>query len=451
MQVEIVLFNDITNQVPFKPRQRIISRLSEIIGFLGTQYKVTTSNNLEKIIKESSAEYVLVISLGNYFDGVEAIEEMVEYAIEQKTPLVAHILHQTSVFQIHPQWFMIKTSVYKKLGCPPIVPQNIDSRSLLMVPNRSRENVHDNYTPLWVTPSKSYAMQTVPGHFFGTYLLDSILNAGYTIKNVPQNVRYKKTYCYPNENWQEIIQCLDDKNYQPVNANVEKFVNIFKKSINNVFNDKGYYPINSEKIPPINNNQPIFKDKTYNFFAGVCGGIKPALITGADNFDKDSTVVLFDASQAALDWQIYIYDNWDGVPENFEILAKKFKKDNPEYTELFNHHNNYLDILEENLSSAEIDYKELKRRWDKFKDYNVEFLKINLLEETSIKELCKMLEDSQTRAYIWFSNSFDMDWQRFYFGSNYMKYKLQEVLDIIKNNTSASLVLEECTHLRLIR
>jgi hypothetical protein len=451
MQVEIIFYDEMSKDVPSPQRHLLRSRLLDLAEYQSIGFKTTFSNNLESSIKSSQFDYVLVISLGNHFGNISIVQNMVNFAINEKTPLVAHLLHQEGCFHFHPQWFLINTSVYKKLRCPVIRPDHITKRSLLMDPIRSKENFHDNYTPHWIAPSKSYTAKTVPGHFFGTYFLDSLLTAGYTIKNIPQLIRYQKSYSYPNENWEELVKCLENKSHEPTNHNVEEFIKKIRGSYLEVYSDLGYYPINTEDIFPVNYKDKNLKQFKYNVFTGVCGGIKPALISGSEDFEPNTQVILFDASQAAIDWQKYLIENWDGVFENLESVYQNFKDQNNHFTSIIDPYANILDKLKYRLDTAKIDNTELKRRWDKFKTYPKSFCKIDLLDNESLSSLLKQLDNPGANSYFWMSNSLHMDWQMFYLGAKHMEVKLQEVLDLIGRQTTSKMVVEHGTVLYKIR
>jgi len=449
MQVEIVLYDEITNDVPSEHRDILRKRLYDLIKYQTLGFKITQTNNLESHIKNCSSEYVLVLALGSHIGGPAVIQELVDYAIQEKTPVICHILHREGLFQLHPQCILINTAVYRKIGCPPIRPVRSEKRLLLMTPNRSRENFHDSYTPHWISPSASYEMKTVPGHFYGTYLLEELVKNGYTVKNFPDSIRYKKRYCYPNENWQEIINSLNDKDYQPKNFNVEIFIAKLKGSYEEVYSN-GFYPINTEQLLPINVAERVFKQK-FNFFAGVCGGVKPGFLSGAYNFQENTEVVLFDANPAALDWQRYLIENWDGDLDTLESVFNSFKLNHPNYISIIDQHSNFTDKLNFRLLEAEISKEELETRWKKFLTYKISFMKLDLLDNNSLTPLLAKLNDPQLSAYLWFSNSFNMDWQMFYLGSSYMQEKFQDTMEFIRKNTTSKIAVESCTLLYSVR
>lgn len=449
MQIELVFYDEISNDVPEQHRTILRQRLYDLLEYQTISLKVTSTNNLESFIKNSNSEYVLVLALGTHLGGLGAIRELLDYAITEKTPLVAHILHQQNLFQLHPQCFLIKPAVYRKLGCPPIRPIKAEKRLLLMSPKRSKENFHDTYTPHWIAPSRDYEMKTVPGHFFGTYLLEELLKAGYTIKNIPESIRHKKRYCYPNENWEEIIQCLNDMDYLPKNHNVESFIEKLKTSYLEVY-ENGFYPVNTEDIFPVNYNNRPFNIK-YNFFAGVCGGVKPAIITGDNNFQPGTQVVLFDSSTAAIEWQKYLIENWDGDFDTLETVLTSFTSKHPEYRSIIDPYARFTDKLAFRLDAAKIDKDELKKRWQRFLEHEISFMKLDLLDTSSLMPLLNNLNDPKTKAYIWFSNSFHMDWQMFYLGYKHMENKLKETFGFIRDNTSSRIAVENCTVLHSIR
>lgn len=292
-------------------------------------------------------------------------------------------------------------------------------------------------------------MTTIPGHFFGTFLLDGLLNAGYTIKNVPEHIRYKKAYCYPTENWQQIIKCIDDRNFKPSHGNVERFFAKINENLDNVYSDLGYYPINTENIYPFNYNNII--KSNYNFFAGVCSGLKPIILTGSKSFDEESTVVLFDRSQAALDWYQFLYNNWNGDLDSYESLNISYNNKQQKSKPIFNKFMDFNAVLQDNITNAGIDKNELKQCWLKFKRHKVYFEKIDLLDENSVSKLCGYMTSPNVQAYLWLSNCFNMDWQMIYHGKKYMQKKLGYITNFIKQNTAANLVIEHDTVLTVVR
>ena len=119
--------------------------------------RITTKNISDTLasLTTKNIKWAIVITSGNLIISQEIFTQAIDFAVEHKTPLVGHIVDRGGYFHIHPQFFVLDLEVYSNIGCPtleysdtPITIQNNET-------TRSSDNVHDDYTPLWVTNSIS--------------------------------------------------------------------------------------------------------------------------------------------------------------------------------------------------------------------------------------------------------------------------------------------------------
>lgn len=144
--------------------------------------------------------------------------------------LVGHILDRKErYYELHYQCYALNVKKMKEINWPDLNHKN-DS-VLLNVPERSSENHHDDYTPLWIKSSNEkknyYELR------FGSNLISKILENGYTIKSFCEKVRRYKFYLYPEnkKNWLKNLtkyklQFLPPQNIDFFVFNTEKYFHI---------------------------------------------------------------------------------------------------------------------------------------------------------------------------------------------------------------------------------
>jgi hypothetical protein len=106
---------------------------------------------------------------------------------------------------IHEQFFLIDLWKWRGVGSPDFSPRaGLDVK--VMVPSRSPDNVHDDYTPWWVKPSGEEVWRR-PNQL-GWNVIDLALRRGFTVSNVPHDIRDRKQFLYPEKNSDSIALCL---------------------------------------------------------------------------------------------------------------------------------------------------------------------------------------------------------------------------------------------------
>jgi hypothetical protein len=104
---------------------------------------------------------------------------------------------------LHKQAFAINLDIWKNCGQPEMG-WNASNEIALPPVVRSDDNVHDDYTPLWLRRGHGDDW-LVDKRRFGWNMIASSLRAGYDVVNLTIDIRKTKTYIYPDDNPDQLL------------------------------------------------------------------------------------------------------------------------------------------------------------------------------------------------------------------------------------------------------
>ena len=123
---------------------------------------------------------------------------------------------------LHEQAFAINLNLWQSLGRPDIgYPEN-GSKTLPSF-SRSDQNIHDDYTPLWLKSDNIPPIHTNKRKFGWNIIAISLINE-LNILNVPIDIRKQKLYIYPDDNGQKLTESVNILR-SDANAIIEPFAN----------------------------------------------------------------------------------------------------------------------------------------------------------------------------------------------------------------------------------
>jgi len=406
-------------------------RMVEFTKFKLTPVVPTVTTNIHQALLNCSDSWAVVITAGNVVFKPGIVDDIVEHCKRNDSPLAGHILNFNGHYQLHSQFFCINVDLYKEwgMGLEPDPTVN----SFVTVPiERSADNVHDNYTPWWIKPGgKEVVTITCPDGFASRYIT-WLIRKGHKIVNVPQEIRQNKIYSYVDHNHEDIRCFVKDPAHNCNDSGANQFLSYARKNLEGL--DLGFYPINTEPVTNVNQSVSV------NVFAGVCGGIKPAIITSQPCFAADTKVVLFDISSMAIEWQRWLRQHWDGYRSSLESVFESFKN---QYPQALPQYFGYMGILGnfdwvlQNTCSEQ----EFVSKWQHWLTLDVKYCKINMLEQTSQQDLIDTVSQLGTNVYIWTSNLFFMDWQVLMHEPNYAKQSYNQFVNLL-DNSDLNIILE---------
>lgn len=241
-----------------------------ITNVTGFGYDVYVGRDKDLLLQQVSNTYkkAVVISAGTEFlNGSSFFDNLPEDFF-----LLGHILDMgDGYYGLHYQCFVINLDVYKALKFPPIGETEMLSTHSQNAPMRSVENVHDDYTPLWIKPGKH---KTSYKHkFHGWRIIQESLEANLEIHAFNKTLRDSKHYLYRD---------VDTSNWIYKRYNYCLVNHIFETSTGNLNFPRPYNCKISHLIHPAAGMSWLYKLQIHGY-------------------DKNTKVTFFDYNETALE------------------------------------------------------------------------------------------------------------------------------------------------------
>jgi len=169
--------------------------------------EIIESKQLDAWLKDNgqkSYTHIVIVSAGTLITDLSQffIELLVAVSKmqEEKVMLVGHIMdfhnHRNDIPYLHEQFAILDYQLWHQAGCPMFEPKE---RVQFPKHYRSTDNVHGNYTPLFLNPKrpgKRVWKRKGKGHW-ATQLIAEGLRCGHPVINVSCDLRNTKMYAYP--------------------------------------------------------------------------------------------------------------------------------------------------------------------------------------------------------------------------------------------------------------
>jgi len=278
-------------------------------------------------------EYILITSLGITFKNTgpeffTVLEKFLNETTQDDITIVGHILDkQHEYYQLHHQTFLINLDWWRKNNKPKIGYENQQPKTLTVI-SRSRENHHDNYTPLWI--EKGQGTKQYSKTHFGWNIIETAVQSGKRVHSFNSELRRSKYYLYP-----EVNSDAHTKQHH-----ITKWITSMNK----------HFIANTESFS-------FNFQKDFDSLLCSAGGISPLLISYGLNLKPKSQVVVTDINYFALLCQKKLTDalvNKTITVEQIESflldLAHSFSIENEKEKnkfELFNGSNKIKDMQKE--------------------------------------------------------------------------------------------------------
>ncbi len=297
----------------------------------------------------------------------------------------------------HEKWFTkVEWPYFKQCMAHP------SKDKTLPVVERSKENFHDNYTPLWI--KNTGKREKIPDGLFlspGSNLIDAAYNNDMEIVNWDKNVRSKRTYYYPEEQSHELWYSIQDKviSDKITNFNQKQFLQLIHHGVQDQI-----WLLNSEDMYLHN------EGKQYDTIALPASGFKFLDCFHNNGLKQDGTLILYDFNNLSLDWMRYIHNSkhitiqdlllsYTGDVSNFKWFGNSRKFDNS---------NNIVSdrtFTQGVKSTEEYFNNNLGEYLQQFRKSNVRFIDVDLIQQPQ-----DLLSEVQGDGLIHISNIFSTDW-----------------------------------------
>jgi hypothetical protein len=411
-------------------------------GAIDHNFYIQITSDIDQTLQKlpDKFSWVLVIEAGHFLADQHFIKQNVDYAIEQNSPLSCHIIDTGNFYYFDPQWFVLNLQVYREVGLPELQTKKSSLEFDCKTVVRCDQNIHDDYTPLWITGTND-TIQTykVPIQNFGMHLIKNLLDKNYTIVNIPINIRKNKSHSYPNHNYQHLENLMKDPFYtlEKVEQKYHEAFFEFSQWIKLGYSHFGIYLINTEPLIDTNLNF-----QQLDCFIGPAAGIKPILLLGRECFADDTKVYLIDNSLSSLIWQQFLLKNWDGTASKLHGLAEKFSNLHRAGKKIFlmdNLNQEWVDrMLKCLLETAKVNEEDLVKSWNKYKKMQHHLIHRRISQNDDFTTLI----DNSAGCYLWMSNIFHGDYDIFSQTSKVCQHNIDKFIEELKNKITKPCVVE---------
>lgn len=173
--------------------------ISNIVDKNYDTFQSLDEDTILKYVTDLGYDYALVYSTGTEFINGTSVFDEIDRLTTFDFFVYGHILDRsTAYYELHHQCYLIDLRKYKEFNYPIIGKQQLGSVHQQIKPIRSIENIHDDYTPKYV--SQGDTIETYHHKMHGYNLIQTVLNSGYEIRAFNDIIRDNKKYYYPENN-----------------------------------------------------------------------------------------------------------------------------------------------------------------------------------------------------------------------------------------------------------
>lgn len=280
----------------------LVKNLSDFVltKILSSGFDVLQGLDEDQLLKEAAENYsyAVVLSTGTEFiNGDKFFHEVEKEVYSGKEFFIwGHIPDRDDgYYELHEQCYIINLKTYKELGCPVVGKFEYYSPHTQIAPRRSEENIHDDYTPIWITGGDIERQYKHKWH--GWNILSVAFANKKLVKPFTDRFRKHKRYYYPN--------------YEPAFLNACAY--LYGK--NEMAAQALFYPYNTESITKIKSPGPIHQ------LVIQASGLQFVDYLIKYGYDECTVVRFVDYNLFALDCMNAITGDWIG--ENYIDFINK--------------------------------------------------------------------------------------------------------------------------------
>lgn len=292
----VFIFLDRISQCQTKWTAELVRNLSDYVlsKINAAGFNVIQGIDEDAMLREAAKEYThaVVLSTGTEFiNGDAFFQEVVKEVYGPKDFFIwGHIPDRDDgYYELHEQCYIINLKTYKELGCPVVGKFEYYSPHTQIAPRRSDENIHDDYTPIWVVYGDTEKKYKHKWH--GWNILSVAFANKKFVKPFADRFRNNKRYYYPN--------------YEPAFINACSY--LYGK--NEVAAQTLFYPYNTEIVKEADCNGPIRQ------LVIQASGLQFVEYLTTYGFDNNTVVRFVDYNLFALECMHAITQHWNG--ENY--------------------------------------------------------------------------------------------------------------------------------------
>jgi hypothetical protein len=346
---------------------------------------------------------------------------------------------------LHEQAFAVNLGLWKELGRPDF---GYDERGDKNLPafQRSAENIHDDYTPLWIKAADG-DMSTTRRKFGWNIIAASIAN-GYTVANLPNKIRQEKTYIYPDDDGQTLAEAVNLLR-SDVNATVHTFENstqqFFIEYLRNKLTTR-HSPIFLFNTGLLYYDMVLDNDKIDTIWT-TASGFKSFVEWQMNGAPAACEINTFDINKKSLSIWEHIHKNWNGNNFYDFILSHD---EHCEREELYCWGNKEAkESIKESSDRQENELllyfgtkENLIKQWKAFQRLKHRYHHIDLVIDHD--RVLENLGNDKTN-FMWINNIFYFRQNMLYYGLSYLNQSLCNLVDAINIKAPKTYMIGQCS------
>lgn len=367
------------------------------------EVEIVCGDEIHEILEEALTrgyDYCVVQSSGCTLKSFNFDREIRDFIKNNNFGVAGHILHWPGKWlELHPQFFIVNLNAWEEVGTPEFGEWFSDEQ-LLPVIERSVENFHDDYTPLWVKYSNTQSMQSDAGR--GWKLLKAMFLNGWPVITLSEKLRFNKFYYYPEhetDKFEISIKTLTP--YEGQNWNQNKILTDVKLIKDQI------WLFNSESMSITNKGN-------FDLVANTASGFKLFDIFKNEKLNEDGKVIVYDFNIKSLRWYKHLHE-WK--TDKLIDCIRSFS-DRNYFTWTGKIHHEYCEedsfvILYKNLMYHFGGVKNFTKYWQIFKNTSVKFVVVDLYQDS---ERFANIFAGKGKKFVNLSNIFSTDATTFLYG-----------------------------------
>ena len=319
---------------------------------------------------EEKFDYCLVVAAGCQIRNFNFHQDLINFIESHTFGVAGHPLWHTDGrwLELHHQFFIVNLNAWATVGKPNYGTW-LSQDTLLPVIERSIENFHDDYTPLWVKATGQHAVQSLPCQ--GWELMAAMFDGGYDVITLTEKIRLSKFYTYPEHETEKFERSLRDLTpYENQNWNQNKWITdslLVKDQI---------WLFNSENLNIDNNCGP------YSIAVNTASGFKIFDLIKTPRLTEDAHIIIYDFNEKSLAWYKHFY-MWE---DNDLLECIRAFPDRDHFTWIgqwdptYNENDGFNKNLKENFEYFGGEHQFIEY-WTQFRQLPVTFYQVDLYKQ----------------------------------------------------------------------
>ena len=328
-------------------------------------------DSIEEVLKDTldkGYDYCVMQSAGCMIKSFTFDDDVRQFIKDNRFGVAGHPLWQPGQWlELQNQFFIVNLKAWAECGSPNYGDWH-EEPTLLPIVERSEENFHDDYTPLWVKYAGKCSIQEGAGQ--GWQILSAMFVHGWPVLTLPEKIRFSKFYTYPDHETEQFEQSIKTLTpYEGQNWNQNKLV------VDALNVKDQIWLFNSEDMG-------IYNEGVYDLVVNTASGFKLFDLLKNNRLTKDARCVVYDFNPKSIAWYKHFY-TWHN--EDLLECIRAFPDRNnftwisnwdPTYTENHGFHEGIKEVFQ-HFNSKE----EFASYWRTFKSMPVEFMQVDLYRE----------------------------------------------------------------------